>query len=113
MTNSECSGSTQLNLRLIGDLLNLIRRQLDIDIPAETRANGTMFLHIVLVNDHGPFEWRHLKREGITVVQRIALTEYTMPRAATFNLLGSNDVSNGFRKSISFTKMIRILMEYF
>lgn len=76
------------------DCYTFVRRQLDLDVPIETRKNGTMFLHIVLVNDHGPFEWRHLKREGITVVQRIALTEYSVPKAATFNLLGSNDVSN-------------------
>lgn len=72
----------------------MICRELNIDVPAETRKNGTMFLHIVLVNDHGLFEWRHLKREGITVVQRIALTEYMVPKAATFNLLGNNDVSD-------------------
>lgn len=51
-----------------------------------------MFLHIVLVNDHGPFEWQHLKREGLTVVQRIALTEYIQPKPATFNLLEENEV---------------------
>lgn len=77
-------------------------RQLEVDIPAATRRNGTMFLHIVLVNDLGKFEWHHLNREGITVVQRIPLTEYIVPKAATFNLLSSNDVSelDGFDHTI-------------
>lgn len=47
-----------------------------------------MYLHLVLVNDIGvEFEWRHLKREGLTILHRIPLTEYTVPRPATFNLL--------------------------
>lgn len=64
-----------------------------INIPQTTRANGTMFLHIVLVNDFGKnYEWTHLKREGLTVLQRITLTEYMAPRPATFNLLHDKEV---------------------
>lgn len=52
-----------------------------------------MYLHMILVNDIGvEFEWRNLKREGLTVLQRIPLTEYTVPRPATFNLLNENEV---------------------
>lgn len=52
-----------------------------------------MYLHLVLVNDIGvEFEWRNLKREGLTVMQRIPLTEYMFPRPATFNLLNENEV---------------------
>lgn len=54
-----------------------------------------MFLHLVVINDHGPFEWQHLKREGLTVVQRIALTEYIQPKPATFNLLDEKEVLPG------------------
>lgn len=71
----------------------VIFRNIEIEIPPQTRANGTLFLHLVLVNDHGPFEWRHLKREGLTIMQRVSLTDYIVPRAATFNLLGSNEVN--------------------
>lgn len=64
-----------------------------IDIPRKTYRNGTMYLHLVLVNDIGvEFEWRHLKREGLTILQRIPLTEYMVPRPATFNLLNENEV---------------------
>lgn len=50
-----------------------------------------MFLHLVLVNEfdnNGPFEWSDLKRDGMAVIQRIALTDYVVPKAATFNLIG-------------------------
>lgn len=75
-----------------------IFREIEIDIPPQTRANGTLFLHLVLVNDHGPFEWRHLKREGLTIMQRVSLTDYIIPKAATFNLLGNNEVNFLFIK---------------
>lgn len=52
-----------------------------------------MYLHLVLINDIGvEFEWRLLKREGMTVVQRISLTEFMTPRPATFNLLNEDEV---------------------
>lgn len=51
-----------------------------------------MFLHVVLASDNGPLEWQHLQRDGLTVVQRVALTDYMVPKAATFNLLGGNEV---------------------
>lgn len=70
-----------------------LHRQLEVELPASTRKNGTLYLHVVLANDNGRFEWQHLQREGMTVLQRIALTQYMEPRAATFNLLGGNDVS--------------------
>lgn len=73
--------------------INCFHREFSIDIPYKTYRNGTMFLHLVLVNDIGvEFEWRNLKREGLTVLQRIPLTEYTIPRPATFNLLNENEV---------------------
>lgn len=82
--------------------LILFNREFSIDIPRKTYRNGTMYLHLVLVNDIGvEFEWRNLKREGMTVVQRVPLTEYAIPRPATFNLLNDNEVINN-----SSTKMM-------
>lgn len=66
--------------------------EFSVNIPKKTSRNGTMFLHMVLVNDHGPFDWQNLKREGLTVVQRIALTEYIQPKPTTFNLLEEKEV---------------------
>lgn len=76
--------------------------EFSIDIPPKTYRNGTMFLHMVLVNDIGvEFEWRNLKREGLTVLQRIPLTEYIVPRPATFNLLNENEVCEMFHWNCS------------
>lgn len=81
-----------LSWKYIRPLFDL-NSEFSIDIPRKTYRNGTMFLHLVLVNDIGvEFEWRNLKREGLTVMQRIQLTEYMVPRPATFNLLNDNEV---------------------
>lgn len=66
-------------------------RNFDIKLPAKTRKNGTLFLHVVLAVDDGkPLDFKHLQRDGPTVIQRVALTEYVVPKAATFNLLDDN-----------------------
>lgn len=57
------------------------------EIPRAVRRNGTMFLHVVLCNEQGEFEWRHLQREGMTVVKRLPLTEYLERQPKIFNLL--------------------------
>lgn len=60
-------------------------------IPSSTRKNGTLFLHVILASDNGRLEWKHLQRDGPTVIQRVALTNYIVPKAATFNLLGDGE----------------------
>jgi hypothetical protein len=63
-------------------------RDIEIDLPAKTRNNGTLFLHTVLADNMGVVDWKNLKRDGPTIVQRLALTEYSVPQMGSFNLLG-------------------------
>lgn len=58
------------------------------DVPLKTRRNGTLYMHVALALDDTPLDWKSLQRDGPTVIQQIALTEYMEPKAATFNLLG-------------------------
>lgn len=62
--------------------------KINIDIPAKTRRNGTLFLHVILANDNGPVNWKNLQRDGPTVIQRVLLTEYMVPKPKAFNLIG-------------------------
>lgn len=50
-------------------------------IPTTTRQNGTLFLHIILANYNG---------DSMDPVGRydLALTDYVIPKADTFNLRG-------------------------
>uniref|UniRef100_A0A1Q3G2Q6 Lipid scramblase CLPTM1L n=1 Tax=Culex tarsalis TaxID=7177 RepID=A0A1Q3G2Q6_CULTA len=72
------------------DYNNDFRELINIDIPAKTRRNGTLFLHVILATDDANFEWRSLKNNGATVHQKIRITEYDVPKATTFNLLGES-----------------------
>lgn len=58
-----------------------------IPIPPQTRRNGTLYLLLVLASSEGELEWKTLKRDGPTVIQKIALAEYALPKAARFNLI--------------------------
>lgn len=77
-------------MRVFSNLFILSFRNIEIAIPTKTRQNGTLFLHVIVASDNGPLEWKQLQRDGPTVIQRVLLTEYIVPKAATFNLLGES-----------------------
>ncbi|KAH8306888.1 hypothetical protein KR018_011695, partial [Drosophila ironensis] len=64
-------------------------------IPEKTRRNGSFYLHVVLALEGEPLEWRQLRRDGPTVVHTVRLTEFVVPRAAAFNLLGDDKETAG------------------
>lgn len=48
-----------------------------------------MHLHIIVAQAGGPeLTWTTMKRDGPTVVQRISLTDYALPKDTLFNLIG-------------------------
>lgn len=44
-------------------------------------------MYVVFALDDGSLEWNEFQRDGPTVIQRVPLTEYMVPKEATFNLL--------------------------
>ncbi|XP_055644146.1 lipid scramblase CLPTM1L [Toxorhynchites rutilus septentrionalis] len=68
---------------------NALQRTLHINIPAETRRNGTLYMHFILTADsRKDFTWKSLKQTDPTVIQKMRLTEYKLPKTTTFGLLG-------------------------
>ena len=67
-------------------------RNFKIDLPLKTRKNGTLYMYAVIALDDGSLEWKEFQRDGPTVIQRIALTEYAVPKDALFNLLNDETV---------------------
>lgn len=66
----------------------------EIQVPAKTRRNGTLHMQVVLSLQGQPLEWKTLKRDGPTVIHSLSVTEYMVPKAEAFNLLGeSSNVS--------------------
>lgn len=61
-------------------------------MPLKTRRNGTLNLYVVLaLDDDSSLDWKDFQRDGPTVIQRISLTQYLVPKEATFNLLNEQD----------------------
>lgn len=67
-------------------------KEYEVKVPAKTRRNGTLNLQVVLALEGEPLEWKTLKRDGPTVIHSLSITEYMIPKAKAFNLLG--DASN-------------------
>ncbi|KAM7349608.1 lipid scramblase CLPTM1L [Cochliomyia hominivorax] len=81
----------------------------EIQVPAKTRRNGTLHLQVVLALEGEPLEWKTLKRDGPTVIHSLSITEYMVPKAEAFNLLGDNnkdqlEESKSKRSSTAVTK---------
>ncbi|XP_017030604.1 lipid scramblase CLPTM1L [Drosophila kikkawai] len=62
----------------------------ELEIPLKTRRNGSLYFHVVLALEGEPLEWRSLRRDGPTVVHTLSLTDYMVPKAEAFNLLGES-----------------------
>ncbi|XP_017148223.1 cleft lip and palate transmembrane protein 1-like protein [Drosophila miranda] len=60
----------------------------EVEVPLKTRRNGSLYMHVVLALEGEPLEWRSLRRDGPTVLHTLSLTDYMVPRAEAFNLLG-------------------------
>lgn len=68
-------------------------RSFKVDVPLKTRRNGTLFLYAVLAADDGLLDWKDFQRDGPTVIQRVSLTQFVVPKEATFNLLNEENPS--------------------
>ncbi|KAH8374174.1 hypothetical protein KR200_006558 [Drosophila serrata] len=66
----------------------------EVEIPLKTRRNGSLYFHVVLALEGEPLEWRSLRRDGPTVVHTLSLTDYMVPKAEAFNLLGESSATN-------------------
>lgn len=51
-------------------------------------------MYAVLAVDDASLDWKDFQRDGPTVIQRIALTSYEIPKDATFNLLDGDSPAN-------------------
>lgn len=65
-----------------------------IQVPLKTRRNGTLHFQVILALEGEPLEWKTLKRDGPTVIHSLSVTEFMVPKAEAFNLLGESNVSD-------------------
>ncbi|XP_043492252.1 cleft lip and palate transmembrane protein 1-like protein [Polistes fuscatus] len=68
---------------------------LSIDLPRRTKQNGTLFLHVIMVPIfHKQVKsFKELQKDLLMAYTTIKLTQYSVPEAEVFNLLGDRDVS--------------------
>jgi Cleft lip and palate transmembrane protein 1 (CLPTM1) len=62
-----------------------------VELPIKTRRNGTLFMYVILaLDDKELLDWKDFQRDGPTVIQRISLTQFVVPKEAAFNLLNES-----------------------
>ncbi|XP_049781476.1 cleft lip and palate transmembrane protein 1-like protein [Schistocerca cancellata] len=66
-------------------------KELNLTIPLSTRQNGSMYLHLLLTQEKEHDNFFKLHQTPTTVYTKIRLTQYHVPEAATFQLLGSKE----------------------
>lgn len=74
-------------------IFNSSFRNFKIDVPLKTRRNGTLYLYVVMAKDDGALDWKDFQRDGPTVIQRIPLTDYMIPKDILYNLLENEQPS--------------------
>lgn len=63
-------------------------RELIVNVPRETRNNGSLYLHLyVLPRRHKVSEWSHVKGALNRIYTTIRLTHYQIPASSTYQLL--------------------------
>jgi len=87
-------------------ILNLMvifsNRVLSIPLPQSVRNNGSLYLHVFVAaadwgkskereNKHGTGLWTNLMQDPFAITTFAKLTQYRVPQAETFNLLGDKE----------------------
>lgn len=75
-------------------------------MPLKTRRNGTLNLYLVLAqDDDSSLDWKDFQRDGPTVIQRIPLTQYLVPKQASFNLLNEQNPNSDLKVKEALAKL--------
>ncbi|KAK7874007.1 hypothetical protein R5R35_013418 [Gryllus longicercus] len=70
-------------------------RELSIVLPESTQKNGTLYLHLFLTSQqHNMPKYSNHFQDALTVHTRVRLTQYHVPEAATFQLLGGQRMTD-------------------
>ncbi|XP_015597472.1 cleft lip and palate transmembrane protein 1-like protein [Cephus cinctus] len=66
---------------------------INLEIPKRTQQNGTLFLHIMVLPKSSKYNnsFNDLQKDPFMVYTRIKMTQYAIPQAAVFKLLGEKD----------------------
>lgn len=79
------------SMQIITALFICVFRDFTLDIPAETRKNGTLFLHLFLLpRSRRVLEWNDASEAKDRVYTRVPLTQFLVPASATYQLLTGN-----------------------
>ncbi|XP_026471333.1 cleft lip and palate transmembrane protein 1-like protein [Ctenocephalides felis] len=87
------------------EYLEPFEKTINLDLPEKTINNGSLFMHIIIVNSDESWEWSKMNKNVHIVAERIKLTQYALPQAAYFNLL--SDQSDNYEDTKDYVQNIK------
>uniref|UniRef100_A0A182JFY5 Lipid scramblase CLPTM1L n=1 Tax=Anopheles atroparvus TaxID=41427 RepID=A0A182JFY5_ANOAO len=83
------------------------------NLPKETRSNGTLYMFAVLTKGAKSLEWDSVRSQSTSVIKKLPLTHYMVPKAATINLLNDKSTIKKPHKSLNQKRVAHIRQNVF
>ncbi|XP_053658256.1 lipid scramblase CLPTM1L [Anopheles marshallii] len=84
-----------------------------INLPKETRSNGTLYMFAVLTKSAKSLDWDSVRSQSTSVIKKFALTHYMLPKAAAINLLNDKSTTKRPSKSMNQKRVAHIRQNVF
>lgn len=88
-------------------------RTYTITLPKETRSNGTLYMFAVLTKGAKSLEWDAVRSQSTSVIKKLPLTHYMVPKTATINLLNDKTTLKKPHKSLNQKRVAHIRQNVF
>ncbi|KFB44594.1 AGAP001492-PA-like protein [Anopheles sinensis] len=90
-----------------------LERTYTITLPKETRSNGTLYMFAVLTKGAKSLEWDAVRSQSTSVIKKLPLTHYMVPKTATINLLNDKSTLKKPHKSLNQKRVAHIRQNVF
>ncbi|XP_052889340.1 lipid scramblase CLPTM1L [Anopheles moucheti] len=90
-----------------------LEKSYTINLPKETRSNGTLYMFAVLTKGAKSLDWDSVRSQSTSVIKKFALTHYMVPKAATINLLNDKSKTKRPSKSVNQKRVAHIRQNVF
>ncbi|XP_053681158.1 lipid scramblase CLPTM1L [Anopheles nili] len=90
-----------------------LERSYTINLPKETRANGTLYMFAVLTKGAKSLEWDSVRSQSTSVIKKFSLTHYMVPKTATINLLNDKGTARKSNKLVQQKRIAHIRQNVF
>uniref|UniRef100_A0A182R504 Lipid scramblase CLPTM1L n=1 Tax=Anopheles funestus TaxID=62324 RepID=A0A182R504_ANOFN len=90
-----------------------LEKSYTINLPKETRSNGTLYMFAVLTKGAKSLDWDSVRSQSTSVIKKFGLTHYMVPKAATINLLNDKGSTKRPARAVNQKRVAHIRQNVF